>query len=262
MELGLGLEDFSANLSIKYFGTKVHTQDPHSSLQADPVAGPMFHPNILQRDVIDEDGGIAAANTFAFGFLSAPETTVDDDATWEVFVQATAANAARAVAVGVDAAQGPIISMANPHDVVNIGHDLVGGIAQEDIVDVAAAHELDVDAATPLKVNLADTHEYAIDNRQIDQVMPSYNELFKNSDGVVAAAVDNNQACPTAVQDNAASTCPSRPTSSPNNPSQIATVRGGGAAVKIKNAAVINNSTAGPRPSIEAQKVSALVVKI
>ncbi|KAL3516015.1 hypothetical protein ACH5RR_022917, partial [Cinchona calisaya] len=131
-----------------------------------------------------------------------------------------------------------------------------------DIVDVAAAHELDVDVATPLEVDLAATCEntVAAPIRQVARVMSSCNELFKNNNGVVATAVDNDQACLTTTQDNALSTCSSRRTSSANNPNQFATVQSCGGIVKIKNASVIDKFTAGPRPSIEAHKVSALVV--
>ncbi|KAL3516192.1 hypothetical protein ACH5RR_023094 [Cinchona calisaya] len=89
-------------------------------------------------------------------------------------------------------------------------------------------------------------------------------------DGVAVATIINttmkidlttdNQACLTTARCDATTTCTSMSTSSAINPSHFVAVQICAATIKIKNAAVIANSTAGPQPSIEAHKISALVV--
>ncbi|KAL3529069.1 hypothetical protein ACH5RR_008391 [Cinchona calisaya] len=94
--------------------------------------------------------------------------------------------------------------------------------------------------------------------------------LAAGEDGAATAAIINaimeidlaadDQACLTAARCDTVTTCALRSTLSANNSSHFAAVRSSAATVKIKNASVIATFSTGPQLSIEALKVSALVV--
>ncbi|KAL3529063.1 hypothetical protein ACH5RR_008385 [Cinchona calisaya] len=104
----------------------------------------------------------------------------------------------------------------------------------------------------------------------VEHRISTSSSLVAREGGIATTAIINatmeidlaadNQACLAAARYDAIATCASRSTSSANNPSHFAVVRSCVAAIKNKNASVIATFSTGPQPSIEAHKVSALVV--
>ncbi|KAL3502465.1 hypothetical protein ACH5RR_036914 [Cinchona calisaya] len=141
MELGIGLEDVSANLSIKDLGTRTDTRDLAFS---------------LHRLLNIPRGKI---NPYL-------EITVDYDAAWEVFVHTTVApgcmvgaNAARAVAAGIENAQGPIISMDRNQIMVNI---VVVQIHQDTFMSTTYSSHQTVDSIATQEIAMDDSVAWEI----------------------------------------------------------------------------------------------------
>ncbi|KAL3527393.1 hypothetical protein ACH5RR_012049 [Cinchona calisaya] len=85
----------------------------------------------------------------------------------------------------------------------------------------------------------------------------SFKGSIRRGGGLAVAVHDEDQACVAAVQYNAVATCALKSTLSANNPSQFAAVQSCVAAVKIKNAIMVVNSTTSLWSAIKAHKVLA-----